>query len=102
MTEEETGQARAFLGERFPALARRSGDRERGLPVREHVERRFPDRPAPAEVANVWLVGGGSGHGFKHGPAVGEHVCGLIDGRVAAEARFSLQTKARDPLRSVF
>ena len=23
---------------------------------------------------NVWLVGGGSGHGFKHGPAVGEYV----------------------------
>jgi sarcosine oxidase len=21
---------------------------------------------------NVWLVGGGSGHGFKHGPAVGD------------------------------
>ena len=21
---------------------------------------------------NVWIVGGGSGHGFKHGPAVGE------------------------------
>ncbi|MGB6679337.1 MAG: FAD-dependent oxidoreductase, partial [Terriglobales bacterium] len=23
---------------------------------------------------NVWLVGGGSGHGFKHGPALGEMV----------------------------
>jgi glycine/D-amino acid oxidase-like deaminating enzyme len=26
----------------------------------------------------VWLLGGGSGHGFKHGPALGEMVAGLI------------------------
>ena len=28
--------------------------------------------------ANVWLLGGGSGHGFKHGPAVGEMMAELI------------------------
>lgn len=27
---------------------------------------------------NVWLLGGGSGHGFKHGPALGEMVAGLM------------------------
>ena len=27
---------------------------------------------------NVWLLGGGSGHGFKHGPALGEIMAGLI------------------------
>jgi sarcosine oxidase len=27
---------------------------------------------------NVWIVGGGSGHGFKHGPALGEMVAGLV------------------------
>src|SRR5438128_1524940 len=26
------------------------------------------------EIGNAWLVGGGSGHGFKHGPAVGQYV----------------------------
>jgi sarcosine oxidase len=51
---------------------------------------------------NVWLVGGGSGHGFKHGPAAGECACALIEGRAAAEPRFSLQTKARAHHRSVF
>ena len=30
------------------------------------------------ELENVWLVGGGSGHGFKHGPAVGELVAKLV------------------------
>jgi sarcosine oxidase len=29
-------------------------------------------------MKNVWLVGGGSGHGFKHGPALGEMMAGLI------------------------
>jgi glycine/D-amino acid oxidase-like deaminating enzyme len=27
---------------------------------------------------NVWLLGGGSGHGFKHGPAIGEMMANLI------------------------
>ena len=41
---------------------------------------------------NVWLVGGGSGHGFKHGPVIGEYVLGLLDGAQPGEdeARFSL------------
>jgi sarcosine oxidase len=34
------------------------------------------DRHPAAE--NVWLVGGGSGHGFKHGPALGETVAELV------------------------
>jgi sarcosine oxidase len=28
--------------------------------------------------ANLWIVGGGSGHGFKHGPALGEMVARLV------------------------
>jgi sarcosine oxidase len=45
---------------------------------------------------NVWLVGGGSGHGFKHGPAVGEYVAALVtDQKVVLEPRFALATKGR-------
>ncbi|MGA8764130.1 MAG: FAD-dependent oxidoreductase [Candidatus Sulfotelmatobacter sp.] len=29
-------------------------------------------------MENVWLLGGGSGHGFKHGPAVGKMMAELI------------------------
>lgn len=29
---------------------------------------------------DVWLVGGGSGHGYKHGPVIGRHVRRLLDG----------------------
>src|SRR6266404_1132418 len=51
---------------------------------------------------NVWLVGGGSGHGFKHGPAVGEYVAGRIFGGVTEEARFSLASKESVQRRAVF
>jgi glycine/D-amino acid oxidase-like deaminating enzyme len=52
---------------------------------------------------NVWLVGGGSGHGFKHGPVVGEYVAARVAGDTArVEPRFSLETKARDQRRTVF
>jgi len=53
-------------------------------------------------MENVWFVGGGSGHGFKHGPALGEYVAGqLLDG-AAAEHRFSLATKDTHQKRAVY
>ena len=30
------------------------------------------------ELENVWIVGGGSGHGFKHGPLIGGAVVSRI------------------------
>jgi monomeric sarcosine oxidase len=93
--------------------------------IRHYVARRFPAlRDAPIvetrvcqyentsngdflidrhpERENVWFAGGGSGHGFKHGPSVGEYVTGqLLDG-TAAEARFSLATKDTVQSRAVY
>jgi sarcosine oxidase len=55
------------------------------------------------EFDNVWLVGGGSGHGFKHGPIVGEYVTARVEGsNEGIEPRFSLLTKAIEHKRSVF
>jgi sarcosine oxidase len=45
------------------------------------------------EMENVWFVGGGSGHGFKHGPAMGEYVAGRICGGAEEEQRFLLGSK---------
>jgi monomeric sarcosine oxidase len=93
--------------------------------VREYVARRFPAlRDAPIvetrvcqyentssgdflidrhpEMENVWFLGGGSGHGFKHGPAVGEYLTGqLLDG-APSEPRFSLDTKETTQNRAVY
>lgn len=93
--------------------------------VRNFVARRFPvlkDAPLVAsevcqyentsngdflidrhpERENVWLVGGGSGHGFKHGPALGEYVTARIVGGGEPEARFSLATKQKFQKRAVY
>lgn len=93
--------------------------------VREYVARRFPAlRKAPIvetrvcqyentssgdflidrhpEMENVWFAGGGSGHGFKHGPAVGEYLAGQLLGTAKAEPRFSLDTKETTQNRAVY
>jgi glycine/D-amino acid oxidase-like deaminating enzyme len=54
------------------------------------------------ECENVWLVGGGSGHGFKHGPAIGEYVTDLLLGREVPEPRFSLANKKTRQERAIF
>ena len=54
------------------------------------------------EMENVWLVGGGSGHGFKHGPAVGEYVSARLLRGAPAEPRFSLESKDTVRQRTVY
>ncbi len=51
---------------------------------------------------NVWLVGGGSGHGFKHGPAVGEYAAVRILGGGPVDPRYALASKAETSRRTVF
>ena len=93
--------ARAFIAERFPALA--------GAPVVESRVCQYENTSTGdflidrhPDLRNVWLVGGGSGHGFKHGPAVGEYVSQAIASKVVQEPRFSLETKAREAKRAVY
>jgi glycine/D-amino acid oxidase-like deaminating enzyme len=50
---------------------------------------------------NVLLLGGGSGHGFKHGPEVGRFAAGLLTGSAAPEPRFGLATKSATHKREV-
>ena len=45
-------------------------------------------------LSNVLLVGGGSGHGFKHGPEVGRYAAARLSGSVEPEPRFSLASKS--------
>jgi len=46
------------------------------------------------EASNAWIVGGGSGHGFKFGPAVGEYAADLVTGEKQSKHRFHLSRKA--------
>ena len=54
------------------------------------------------QMDNVWLVGGGSGHGFKHGPAIGDYVAARLDDGAAVDRRFSLATKQTVQKRTVY
>jgi sarcosine oxidase len=51
---------------------------------------------------NVWVAGGGSGHGFKHGPALGQYLSARILHDAPAEPRFSLAAKQTTQKRAVY
>jgi sarcosine oxidase len=94
-------EARRFVEQRFPGL--------RGAPIVETRVCQYENTwngdfliDQHPEMENVWFVGGGSGHGFKHGPALGEYVAGRILDGAASEERFSLASKETFQRRSVF
>ena len=71
--------ARAYLRMRFPALANAPLVESRVCQYENSTDHNFIlDRHPEAE--NVWIVGGGSGHGFKHGPVIGEMVTDAVLG----------------------
>jgi monomeric sarcosine oxidase len=100
VSAEGLAAARDFVRRRFPALA--------GAPLvaaevcqyenssnGDFLIDRHPD------FENVWLVGGGSGHGFKHGPAVGEYVAQHVVSGGSVDSRFTLATKGTELKREV-
>ncbi len=101
VTPETLAGVRKFVARRFPAL------KDAPLVASEVCQYentsngdflidRHPERD------NVWLVGGGSGHGFKHGPALGEYVAARILEGGQVEPRFSLATKQKVQKRAVY
>lgn len=70
-------RARHVLAERFPELAK--------APLVAAEVCQYENSPdghliidRHPEAGNVWLIGGGSGHGFKLSPAVGEMTAQMI------------------------
>ncbi len=86
--------ARDYIGYRFPGLKGAPLLESRVCQYEESPDEHFIIDRHPA-AANVWLVGGGSGHGFKHGPAVGELVARLVHTDTAADEQFRLSRFAR-------
>lgn len=64
-------RARKFIGHRFPELKDAPLVESRVCPYENSPDGNFIFETHP-EAKNVWFLGGGSGHGFKHGPALGE------------------------------
>lgn len=94
-------RTRAYVEKRFPALKDAPIVETRVCQYENSSNGDFLIDQHPG-MENVWFVGGGSGHGFKHGPALGEYVTGRLLDRAEAEPRFSLATKARTQNRAVY
>jgi monomeric sarcosine oxidase len=85
---------RAFLKTRFPALAARPLVESRVCQYENSSNGDLLIDRHPS-WQDVWLIGAGSGHGFKHAPAVGRYAADLATGSLKkAEPRFSLASKA--------
>ena len=66
-------RARAYLARRFPALAAQPITETRVCQLENTADEHFIVDRHP-DFANVLIAGGGSGHAFKHGPALGDYV----------------------------
>jgi glycine/D-amino acid oxidase-like deaminating enzyme len=87
----DAAAAADYLAARFPALA---GARVRSAPAC-HYSLTDDGNFLFGRHHGVWLLGGGSGHGYKHGPAVAEHVADVLAGRAQPEPRFALGERVR-------
>jgi glycine/D-amino acid oxidase-like deaminating enzyme len=72
------------IPQRFPALRGAVPLWSRVMPYEMTPDGQFVVGPS-ARHERHWVMGGGSGHGFKHAPALGEHVADLVEGRAEVE-----------------
>jgi len=93
--------ARAYLERRFPKLKNAPVTESRVCQYENTANGDFLIDRHPGNE-RVVIAGGGSGHGFKHGPAVGAYVARLLTANLPPEPRFALAHKPAAPARSVY
>jgi glycine/D-amino acid oxidase-like deaminating enzyme len=100
VTAESTAGVKNFVADRFPAL---KGAPIVGSEVCQYENSSNGDFLVDRHPkhSNVWLVGGGSGHGFKHGPALGAYVAERLTKGGPTDPKFSLATKDKVQARAV-
>ena len=90
-TASKTGleSARNYLAKRFPSM--------KDAPLLESRVCQYENSPdgnyiidKHPEAENTWVIGGGSGHGFKLGPALGEFVADRVIGNKRIDPFFAL------------
>ncbi|HEX6227666.1 MAG TPA: FAD-dependent oxidoreductase [Chryseolinea sp.] len=91
-TPNSLAKARAFIAHRFPDLANAPLTESRVCPYENSPDGNFIFDLIP-ETENAFLLGGGSGHGFKHGPALGSLVAKALSGQEKIPPLFLLPQK---------
>ena len=96
-TASESGleSARNYLAKRFPSM--------KDAPLLESRVCQYENSPdgnyiidKHPEAENTWVIGGGSGHGFKLGPALGEFVADRVIGNKEIDPFFALSRFNKD------
>lgn len=90
VSPETIEKMRNYLAFRFPGMKDAPIVETRVCQYENSPDNNFIiDRHPRAE--QVWIVGGGSGHGFKHGPALGAMVAELVMENKPADPLFRLE-----------
>lgn len=96
VTPQGVSAMREYVAKRFPALSH-------ALPLLESRVCQYENTSSAdflidrhPHMENVWLVGGGSGHGFKHGPALGDYFSRIALQGAPQEPRFTLESKSEE------
>jgi glycine/D-amino acid oxidase-like deaminating enzyme len=93
VSTETEPRARAYLAERFPAV--------RDAPLSGFAVCQYALTPDTnfvlARHEDQWILGGGSGHGFKHGPALAEYAARVVTGQEEPLEQFGLGPRERGP-----
>ena len=98
LSDARIAASRDYLRRRFPALADQPVAEGRVCQYELTADQHFIIDRHPT-LDGAWVVGGGSGHGFKHAPVVGEYVAALVMGDQRASAELA-PTDDRFALRS--
>jgi len=83
VTAQQVKRGHDFIRHRFPSMAGMPITESRVCQVTNSTDANFVIDRHP-DLDNVWIAGGGSGHGFKHSPAVGEYVAKKVLGENTA------------------
>lgn len=86
----EVEQAREFLAYRFPFMKDAPLLESRVCQHTDTFDKHFIMDRHP-DLQNTWILGGGSGHAFKHAPALGELAAQLITEQKDIPPLFSFQ-----------
>lgn len=101
VSQESVSRLRDYLARRVPVLTAAPVVESRVCQYENTSNGDFLIDRHPA-LENTWIVGGGSGHGFKHGPTVGEQAASLVSGAAPVEPRFALSSKEKVQQRAVY
>jgi len=95
ISQEKLSAARAYMKLRFPTLSDAPLLESRVCQYENSTDHNFILDRHP-EADNVWIVGGGSGHGFKHGPVMGEMLADAVLGSKEPPTEMGLGRLLRD------